>query len=110
MKIYFFDNFKRKLSIVSIFFAELFQFYIIFTITDIINNGINEENIILLIFNIFYILTLYFYNSKINAIFKLRGRYLAKDRNKMNESEKNKDNEEICKMLFEDILDGDFRP
>lgn len=110
MKIYFSNNFKRKLSIISIFFAEVFQFYIIFTIIDIISNGINEENIILLIFNIFYILALYFYNSKINAIFNLRGRYFAKDRNKMKENEKNKDNEEICKILFENILDGDFRP
>ncbi len=110
MKIIFSKDFKRKLSIVSIFFAKIFQLYIFLTIADIIDNGFTETNTIMLIFNIFYILALYFYNDKINQVFKLRGKYLSLKRDHMSTQEINEDNQKICKELFEDIFDGDFRP
>ena len=110
MKIVINEEFKRKLSIVSIFFAEIFQLYIILTIADIIDNGFTESNVIMLIFNIFYILALYFYNNKINQVFKLRGKYLSLKREKMSQEEINEDNKKICEELFEKIFDGDFRP
>lgn len=104
-------EFKTKLSKISIFFANIFQIYIIFTIGDMIDNGMNESNLIMLVFNIFYIIALYFYNSKTDAIFELRGKFLSVDYNeKMTEKEKNTEIKKICKKLFYDILDGDFRP
>lgn len=110
MKIIFNKEFKRKLSIVSIFFAEIFQLYIILTIADIVDNGFTESNVILLIFNVFYILALYFYNDKINQVFKLRGKYLSLKKEHMSTQEINEDSRKICKELFENIFDGDFRP
>lgn len=110
MKIILNEEFKHKLSVISIFFAKLFQLYILFTLSDIEINGFNENNVILLIFNIFYILALHFYDEKINAILNLRGKYLSTKREKMNCEEINTDNQNILKKLFTEILDGDFRP
>lgn len=110
MKIIMNSEFKRKLSILSIFFSDLFQFYIIFTIWHIVNEGFTENNVIMLIFNIFYIFALHFYNEKINRVFNLRGRYLSINREKMTPEQINEENEYICKELFENIFDGDFRP
>lgn len=109
MKITLSKEFKRKLSIISILFAKIFQLYIIFTLAHIYDDGITFENITMLIFNIFYILALYFYDEKIDKIFNLRGNYLSLKRENMSKSEINEDNARICKELFEEILDGDFR-
>lgn len=110
MKIVISKEFKRKLSVVTIFFAEIFQLYIILTIFNIIDNGFTESNVIMLIFNIFYIFALYIYNDKINQVFKLRGKYLSLKRENMSAQEINDDNRKICEELFENIFDGDFRP
>lgn len=110
MKVVINEEFKRKLSIVSIFFAEIFQLYILLTIADIIDNGFTESNVIMLIFNIFYILAIHFYNDKINQVFRIRGKYLSLKRKKMSQEEINEDNKKICEELFEKIFDGDFRP
>lgn len=109
MKIILSKEFKRKLSIISISFAQIFQLYIIFTLIHIYEDGATFETITMLIFNIFYILALYFYNSKIDKIFELRGKYLSLKRDNMSENEINEDNKQICQELFEEILDGDFR-
>lgn len=105
----FTDNFKSKVSKLAILLSNIFQLYIIFTLIDIINNGFNYTNFILLIFNIAYIISFQTYNKKINEIFDLRGRYLSLKRKNMSVEEINNDNEQICKKLFEEILDGDFR-
>ena len=110
MKIVFSKEFIRKLSIVSIFFASIFQFYILFTIVDIIDKGLTETNFLMLLFNISYILSFYFFNQKIDAIFEMRGKYLKNNREKISKEDIAKNNEEICKKIFEEILDGDFRP
>ena len=110
MKIIFSPECKRKISKIAIFFASLFQLSLIFTIINIFKSGFNEENTILLFFNICYIISLYAYNEKIDKIFNLRGQYFSKNREKMNKEQLNEENAKICKQLFEEILDGDFRP
>lgn len=110
MKIIFSHNFLNKLSKISIFFTYIFQLWIIITISHICTSGFNEENIVLLILNVFLIISIYIYNFKINKVFDLRGKYLSSNREKMTKEEINKENAEICKELFENIFDGDFRP
>lgn len=110
MKIIFSPEFKRKISIIAIFFASIYQLSIIFTIIDIFESSFNERNTILLFFNICYIISLYAYNEKIDKILNLRGQYFSKNREKMNKEQLNEENAKICKQLFEEILDGDFRP
>ena len=110
MKISFSKTFLLKLSKISIFITYIFQFWFIITISHICTNGFDEEKILLLIFNFFLILSINFYNKKINNLYKLRGKYLSLKREKMSKEEINRENEEICKELFLDIFDGDFRP
>ena len=110
MKIFFSKNFLLKFSKVSIFITYIFQFWLIITISHIFTDGFNEENITLLIFNFFLILTLYFYNEKIKIADGIKKEILSLKREKMTQEEINKENAEICKELFLDIFDGDFRP
>ena len=110
MKITFSKKFLLKISKISIFFTYIFQLWFFITISHICTAGFNEENILLLIFNFFMIISIYFYNDKINKVYNLRGRYLSLKREKMTQKEIDEDNAFICKELFENIFDGDFRP
>lgn len=89
--------------------SNIFQCYIIFTIARIIEEGFNETNIIMLLFNIAYIISFQVYNNKINLIFEQRGKYLSLKYENADLKTINERNREICKSLFEDTFDGDFR-
>ena len=105
----YYKSIIKIISKISIILSNIFQLYILFTITNIANNGFNEENTIMLIFNIAYIISFQTYNNKIDKLFDQRGEFFSKKREKMTKEEVNKDNERICNNIFLDILNGDFR-
>lgn len=99
----------KKIIKLSVLLSNIFQCYIIFTIARIIEEGFNETNTIMLLFNIAYIISFQVYNNKINLIFEQRGKYLSLKYENADLKTINERNREICKSLFEDTFDGDFR-
>lgn len=99
----------KIISKISIILSNIFQLYILFTIENIASNGFNEKNIVMLIFNIAYIISFQTYNNKIDKLFNQRGEFFSKKREKMTKEEIDKDNEKICNNIFLDIFDEDFR-
>lgn len=99
----------KAITKVSIIMAKLFQFYIVFTIAHIVDDGFNQNNIIMLLFNLAYIISFQTYDNKINSLYEQRGKYFSKSYYANDAEVINKTNKEICKTLFEDIFDGDFR-